>query len=850
MDPSQVMENFKIDVQRLLKEVSSSPRNENRVFSSEKRKLENEEEEEETIPNKNRLQQQEGDFSTFESEIKLIRGTDQLPKGVLSNKLQKLVLLHATLIRDMRSDVLEEIELLFKMLTIDDSSILKFSNLSINSSTSSTLTQSECIPYAVAVLTQIESQLLALGPQICEILSKKECIKRLAPNLAESLRRRAESTSSSSTNKSSSFHYQVPYREETDSKHHFISPEQKLIWENREKIRDLFLICLNRVISSQNKINNSDLLNNDPTLILQIRNCVMMINPDNYAWFARLFVQYLRYVSGQNEFDNEIKTWANQKRNGGEEKINKLSRRMEAGTTTTTTTIGFDDRKSFSSPQQPINHFRSRIPLQQQPQQPTQQQQQRPQYFDFWDELFPHPAERFFPLFIFIADSYCLSSNIIQCCISTLHSLSFTSLSSSNDLNERLSACNIIAKFLGFVSYYPRFLTTRSTFEFKNSSIAFESLYKELLDETNRTGPLFGMDLRKVLLNAVETSTITLVIPWLYRFLISGPIKDEPTKESLHLEEVLTMLVFIRNSAFVKLAIKKHVAYGFFRMISDIDLILFHFKFSQEDEEEDSMKKNNSRFLQLVRLIQVKYPKFVDILETERDFSKFGPFDQFDSVRLDRPATTCLSIEKLRQVLLSLTVAQSSSAASFRPKPRRAALTTTTTTIDSTTNVSNVPSLSLDGQQQQHDEEEIDKSKEAVYSSILHHQEDVSRLVEYSLFCAPTKIMNDIMPEVIQKIEDQLKEMNENDDNIFEKYRIIENIVLECTMTRTYYLTYNFIKQLVELSFSRNNEKFQKVVMDIACEKCQVAIQKVLKIKIASHLQQLKLQRQKKNRGT
>ena len=230
--------------------------------------------------------------------------------------------------------LVDELELLVRMLFIDVAAASTSTPFK-TTTTHNTLVDAETAPrYAAAVLSKLP--LTSLGPQLCEQLSRLAPLQRWAPDMARACARRAATSAAPSThhatrggNKAATPVYQLPFRQDTDSRNHFSGAEQKAIFDSREKLRDVVGGALRSVLASRRGIAPPPSAGaSSPLQIVRAAalECMQTLQarPANAFWLAHLIIAQLLKVSheGDTELDQDVKRLA------GAERLSKLSRRM------------------------------------------------------------------------------------------------------------------------------------------------------------------------------------------------------------------------------------------------------------------------------------------------------------------------------------------------------------------------------------------------------------------------------------------------------------------------------------------------------------------------------------------
>lgn len=180
--------------------------------------------------------------------------------------------------------------------------------------------RSHCLAFAATVLNGIEPILGSLGAELLQLLTSSLadagiCAKMLA-RLQQLAQRREELRVEESarigcklpveTKASAVRDFALPFCEEMDSRLHYRSPTESVLYSNRERVRDSFLDLLRHFQKQQHSLLGIESAHVAASAVASANNLLSEVSAENRWWFAKFFVLELIQV-GANPFGESDK---------------------------------------------------------------------------------------------------------------------------------------------------------------------------------------------------------------------------------------------------------------------------------------------------------------------------------------------------------------------------------------------------------------------------------------------------------------------------------------------------------------------------------------------------------------
>jgi hypothetical protein len=303
----------------------------------------------------------------------------------------------------------------------------------------------------------------------------------------------------------------LPFQKERDSRHHFKSQNDKMIFKNREENRDAFLYQLRSFLNIKGR--TLDSVQSQKSMDKIRSNCRVVVDGVmnvNMPWFAQFFCELLLQVGlvPLEETDKELLRIA------GKETLQKLHNRFSAK-------VGGAHSAKSSSKLTAVANKRqadSTIPKEEQAK-----------------ELFPGHQEFFF-LFLMSADSFRFNAHLRN---QLVHLITVQHTNTSHSIEASLLEKRMVSRFLGVLVFSPSWYEFRSKVNVLGNDVTGPDSLKQLeADATN------GLDLIGIIKKAQVEGNLSIVIPWVTEFLKMASW-DESIKT--HSKSYVTLIILLRQ---------------------------------------------------------------------------------------------------------------------------------------------------------------------------------------------------------------------------------------------------------------------------------------------------------------
>ncbi|KAH9112977.1 hypothetical protein AeMF1_012765 [Aphanomyces euteiches] len=372
--------------------------------------------------------------------------------------------------------------------------------------------------FAVSVLNQVSSWLEAYGVDILKLvidaIQKANLASPLLDRFTAYIEKyeelRATESQQAGTQlpvegeaRASNRNFAVPFREDTDSRLHFRTPEETVVYSNREKARDSFLALLRTWQSAQSSMTNrQDTI--QPGVVLD------ELLSSNHWWFAQLFVTELLQVGinplGENDRDLVAKIIGDDKLKNAD-RLRKLHQRLTHNQTKQNSLalerkVAKDDNDIDAAPFTDNQRF-------------------------FYEFLTGSNRHEFSSLVATV-----LHANLVQI-LNTLTSLSPSSL--RKNFSVMVLQAKLLGKFLGWLHFSPYWTLPQWT----NNNAAMEAASREAIRMRNQI-PV-PLDINVYLEASIADHTLMAHIPWICDYLMMVT-KDPIAVETTYFQKVFNRL--------------------------------------------------------------------------------------------------------------------------------------------------------------------------------------------------------------------------------------------------------------------------------------------------------------------
>jgi hypothetical protein len=339
---------------------------------------------------------------------------------------------------------------------------------------------SSCIYFASESIRCQEKILHGLGPVMWETLARCPPLLELVPSvynecdrLLKAWDRNVMLPSSFKSNQTALL--SLPFDEQRDSRHNFRSPEEQLLYMNREASRDAFLYQLRSFLSVRGKVLDASKVEKSLLSIQRSsRSVIEGLMETNHTWFSSLFVDLLLQIGlvPLQETDKELLQIADK------DKLQKLHQRFSQSASQSRSSshkVAADPARSTNSPRSEALH------------------------------MFPGHQEFFF-LFILSADSYTFAIHLRSAIINKMTKIIDEDASSETKL---LEMC-MLARYVGLLFFSPNWRSFGTTTEHLSADPALDALLQ-------LKG--CGLCVISVFESALLNNKLHLIVPWIIELL-------------------------------------------------------------------------------------------------------------------------------------------------------------------------------------------------------------------------------------------------------------------------------------------------------------------------------------------
>ncbi|RLN50405.1 hypothetical protein BBJ29_000951 [Phytophthora kernoviae] len=299
--------------------------------------------------------------------------------------------------------------------------------------------------------------------------------------------------------------FALPFCEETDSRLHYRTPAESLLYSNREKVRDGFLSLLRQFQQKQHSLVGIENAGVAAAAIASARELLAEVSPENRWWFAKFFVLELVQVGsnpfGESDKDLVLKIM--------EDKLVDTRAASNEDDATKNFTATFDRMRGFFSDNQLFFfHFLHSCDS-----------------YEF-SELVKHQLER---QFYAIRDTTSPSAD------------------ARKDFTEVVLRLKVVAKFLGYLRFSPQWQVTSSIRRLSAQNAAFKAVEREGIS-TLEIARDSSLDVKKLLGDSILHASISKCIPWLCDYLSMLSL-DRLSSKTSYFKQLMVLLQLLYRSS-------------------------------------------------------------------------------------------------------------------------------------------------------------------------------------------------------------------------------------------------------------------------------------------------------------
>ncbi|EEY68932.1 uncharacterized protein PITG_05075 [Phytophthora infestans T30-4] len=379
--------------------------------------------------------------------------------------------------------------------------------------------RTHCLDFAEIVFLEIESVLKHLGADLLGLIKQSlRDAEGICQDLLERLelasRRREELRVAESARvgcqlpvevKASAVRdFALPFNEETDSRLHYRTPAESLLYTNREKVRDGFLSLLRQFQLQQHSLVGIENAGVAAAAIAAARELLTDVSPENRWWFAKFFVQELVQVGsnpfGESDNDLVLKIMEDKLVVKNPDRLRKLHRRFSSQKPATNGKGSNSNSKSRQDESDATRQFTATL-------------EQMKRYFT--------DNQLFFFHFLHSCDSYEFSELVkhqLERQFYAIREADSASTDARKDFTEVVLRLKVVAKFLGYLRFSPQWQVTSSIRKLSAQNAAIQAVEREGIS-TLQVARNASLDVKKLLEDSIRTVAISKCLPWLSDYL-------------------------------------------------------------------------------------------------------------------------------------------------------------------------------------------------------------------------------------------------------------------------------------------------------------------------------------------
>lgn len=474
-----------------------------------------------------------------------------------------------------------------------------------------------CLAFAATVFDGIEHILGSLGSELLQLLTSSLADAGICADMLERLQqlaqRREELRVEESarigcklpveTKASAVRDFALPFCEEMDSRLHYRSPTESVLYSNREKVRDSFLDLLRHFQKQQHSLLGIESAQVAASAVASANNLLGEVSPENRWWFAKFFVLELIQVGanpfGESDKDLVLKIMGEDKlvvKNP--DRLRKLHRRFSSqkqstkapATSTNQAPSGSNSNSSnnngnHSSKNQSVssnnnskstggggksdsrtennNHYSNNSTKSSPAGASSGYSVSITATFETTRAYFAENQQFFFH-FLHSCDSYEFSQLVkyqletqfqaIWRDNNTSNSSSSISISSVNttadarkSFTDVVLKLKVVAKFLGYLRFSPHWHNSSSLVQLSKQNPAFKAAKKEAI-WTLENAESVGLDVKLLLEQSIMDAKLSKCVPWLCDYLTMLSL-DKLSLSTTYFRQLLVLLERIYHSS-------------------------------------------------------------------------------------------------------------------------------------------------------------------------------------------------------------------------------------------------------------------------------------------------------------
>lgn len=452
--------------------------------------------------------------------------------------------------------------------------------------------RSHCLQFAAAVFTGIESLLSNLETELLRLLMSSladaDICSDMLARLQGVVQQREELRVAESarigcklpveTKASAVRDFALPFCEEIDSRLHYRSPTESVMYANREKVRDGFLDLLRQFQKQQHSLVGIESAQVAASAVESANKLLAEVAPENRWWFAKFFVLELIQVGsnpfGESDKDLVLKIMEDKLVVKNPDRLRKLHRRFSS------------QKQSTKGPAAPANHTQQQQSASSHPSAGSNKANNNRNHtassggkssgvtasnkvenstktpssssagsgaqisasFEASREFFAENQQFFFH-FLHSCDSYEFSQLVkyqLESQFQAIWKETAAAADPRKSFTDVVLRLKVVAKFLGYLRFAPHWHNSSSLVQLSKQNPAFQAAKKEAVWTLENVESV-GLDVKLLLEQSVTDAKISKCVPWLCDYLTMLSL-DKLSLVTTYFKQLLVLLARIYRS--------------------------------------------------------------------------------------------------------------------------------------------------------------------------------------------------------------------------------------------------------------------------------------------------------------
>ncbi|KAL4163930.1 hypothetical protein KRP22_004555 [Phytophthora ramorum] len=359
--------------------------------------------------------------------------------------------------------------------------------------------------------------------------------------------------------------FALPFNEETDSRLHYRTPAESLLYTNREKVRDGFLSLLRQFQQKQHSLVGIENAGVAAAAIALARELLAEVFPENRWWFAKFFVQELLQVGsnpfGESDKELVLKIMEDKLVVKNPDRLRKLHRRFsnqkplnkspQPHLRTSSDNAGSNGSGNSNNRTGGKGNNNSPWKSRQDTRVTTNEDDATKKFTATLDRMksFFTDNQLFFFHFLHSCDSYEFSELVkhqLERQFYAIRENTSPSADARNNFTELVLRLKVMAKFLGYLRFSPQWEVTSSIRQLSEQNAAFKAVEREGIS-TLEVARDSSLDVKKLLENSILQASISKCIPWLCDYLTMLSL-DKLSSGTTYFKQLVVLLQLLYRS--------------------------------------------------------------------------------------------------------------------------------------------------------------------------------------------------------------------------------------------------------------------------------------------------------------